>query len=292
MGAPGAEDTRRLPMYTAGELTFPVLAFGNDEFFERDTHWEAHAHPTHELLWNETGAGTAFIGRRAWTITGRVALWIPAGTPHTGRTPAGSRQRAVHFSLETPTLAPGPVAVELSPLLQLLLVRLIDESLSEASHRLTEQMVLDVITPSDRELVLQVPTSPLVAPIVEAVRRDPADQTTLAMWARRLGVSTRTLTRTFEAETGLGFSRWVATARAQYAVALLGHDLSVAEIAQSVGYCSASSFTTAFRRITGMTPGQFREISDTGEDTGRGSGDVSDSDESDVRSAKDSVTLA
>jgi hypothetical protein len=87
--AVNTEDTRRLPMYGAGELTFPVLAFGNDEFFERDTHWEAHSHPTHELLWNETGAGTAFIGRRTWTVTGRVALWIPAGMPHTGRTPAG-----------------------------------------------------------------------------------------------------------------------------------------------------------------------------------------------------------
>jgi AraC-like DNA-binding protein len=263
--AVNTEDTRRLPMYGAGELTFPVLAFGNDEFFERDTHWEAHSHPTHELLWNETGAGTAFIGRRTWTVTGRVALWIPAGMPHTGRTPAGSRQRAVHFSSETPALAPGPVAVELSPLLRLLLVRLIDEDLCDTSHRLTEQMVLDVITPSTRELVLQMPTSPLIMPIVEVIRQNPADQTTLSAWARRLGVSTRTVTRTFEAETGLGFSRWVATARAQYAVALLGHDLSVAEVAQCVGYCSASSFTTAFRRITGMTPGQFREISDTGD---------------------------
>jgi AraC-like DNA-binding protein len=255
-------ETRRLPMYGAGELTFPVLAFGNDEFFDRDTHWEEHSHPTHELLWNETGAGTAFIGRRAWTVTGRVALWIPAGTPHTGRTPAGSRQRAVHFSLETPALAPGPVAVELTPLLHLLLVRLIDDDLPAASHRLTEQRVLDVITPSDRELVLQMPASPLLAPVVETVHRNPADQTTLAAWARRLGVSSRTVTRTFEAETGLGFSRWIATARAQYAVAMLSHGLSVAEVARSVGYCSASSFTTAFRRVTGMTPGQFREIGD------------------------------
>jgi hypothetical protein len=79
------------------------------------------------------------------------------------------------------------VAVELSPLLRLLLVRLIDEDLCDTSHRLTEQMVLDVITPSTRELVLQMPTSPLIMPIVEVIRENPADQTTLSAWARRLG---------------------------------------------------------------------------------------------------------
>ncbi|WP_414123571.1 helix-turn-helix domain-containing protein [Corynebacterium nuruki] len=48
-------------------------------------------------------------------------------------------------------------------------------------------------------------------------------------------MSRRTVTRTFAAEPGLGFSRWIATARAQYAVAMLSHGLSVAEVARSVG---------------------------------------------------------
>ncbi|MGO3361292.1 MAG: helix-turn-helix domain-containing protein [Corynebacterium sp.] len=251
-------DNRRLPLYEAGELTFPVLAFGRDEVLERDTAWGEHSHPTHELLWNEVGSGMARVGQRIWTVAGGVGLWIPAGTRHSGYAPAGSRQRAVHFSLDAPALGEEPVAVEFTPLLGHLVDRLISADLPEESYLLTERMIFDVMGPSVRELVLDVPESELLRPIVDKVRSDPADQTTLTQWACRLGVSTKTVTRTFEGETGLGFSKWVATAKVKHAVALLGFDLEISDVAEQVGYRSVSAFITAFRRVTGMTPGQFR----------------------------------
>jgi len=154
-------------------------------------------------------------------------------------------------------LAPYPVAVDLTDLLRLLLERLVTEELDPESHRNTEQMIFDVLEPSGNGLVLRVPTAALLAPVVDAVRMDPSDRRTLKMWSRELGVSARTITRAFEAETGLGFSRWVAAARAQYAVTLLGRGWGITEVAEAVGYSSASSFTTAFRRVTGTTPGKF-----------------------------------
>lgn len=250
-------DTRHLPMYPAGALRFPVRAFGNGEDHDRETRWGEHSHPTHELIWNECGVGHAVTGQRVWAVTRTVGLWIPAGTPHSGSTPAGSRQLAVHFAADTPLLASRPVAVDLTDLLRLLLERLVTEDLDPEAHRTTEQMIFDVLRPSDNGLVLRVPTLPLLAPVVAAVRANPADARTLREWARELGVSTRTVTRAFEAETGLSFSRWLAAARVQYAVTLLGGEMDTAEIAQAVGYSSASSFTTAFRRVTGTTPGQF-----------------------------------
>lgn len=251
-------DRRDLPVYRAGELTFPVRAFGRDEVLARDTVWGEHSHPTHELLWHDAGSGIVRVGRRLWTVVGGVALWIPAGLVHSGRARAGSRQRTVHFTLDTPVLGSGPVAVELTPLLGLLIDRLGTEGIGEESRQLTERMVLDVIRPSERELVLEVPSSELISPIVRTVRDDPADQTTLSVWAGRIGVSSKTVTRTFEAETGLGFSRWMAMARVKHAVAMLGAGQEVAEVAEQVGYRSASAFISAFRRVTGTTPGQFR----------------------------------
>lgn len=244
-------------MYPAGALTFPVRAFGNEEDLVRETWWGEHSHPTHELIWNEFGVGHAVTAHRVWTITRAVGLWIPAGTPHSGSTPAGSRQLAVHFAVDTPPLASGPVAVDLTDLLRLLLERLVTGDLDVEAHRTTEQMIFDVLEPSGNGLVLKVPTAPLLAPIVDAVRQDPSDRRTLKMWARELGVSSRTVTRAFEAETGLGFSRWVASARSQYAVTLLGRGIGIPEVAEAVGYSSASSFITAFRRVTGTTPGRF-----------------------------------
>lgn len=245
-------------MYAAGEIDLPVRIFGQGEDIAQDTRWQEHSHPTHELIWHEAGAGSVTAGTRTWTIAPGVGLWIPAGTPHEGWTPGGTKQRAAHFDVSTPALARTPVAVEITPLLRLLLDRLISENLTDESHEITEAMILDVIAPAERELLLQIPSNPTLAPIVSTVLHSPADDTTLELWASRLKLSSRTITRAFEAETGLGFSRWVATARAQHAVHLLSQGVSIEDVAYVVGYRSVSAFTTAFRRVTGTTPGRFR----------------------------------
>lgn len=256
-----ASESRQLPLYDAGSVEVPYVIQGAAEVIARDTWWAEHSHPTHELLWNERGASTATVGHRTWTVTPTVGLWVPAGVRHTGWTPAGTWQRAAQFSSHTvPSISTDPVAVDVTPLLGLLLDRLDDENLTESSRATTEAMVLDVLTPAPTQLLLQVPTSPLLAPVVTTLHDDPADQTTLAGWAARLGVSSRTVTRTFLAETGLGFSQWVATARAQHAVAMLARDHEIDDVARAVGYGSASAFGTAFRRVTGVSPGRFRAL--------------------------------
>ncbi len=237
----------------------PFVVLGSTEVIPRDTFWEEHSHPTHELLWNHRGASSATVGARVWTITPTVGLWIPAGTRHSGWTPAGTWHRAAQFGVHAvPPLAERPVAVEVTPLLRLLLDRLDTEGLGAQERARTEAMVLDLLAPAEHQLLLHMPEAPLLAPIVEAVRADPADTTTLARWAVRLGVSTRTITRAFRSETGLGFSQWLATARVQHAIALLALGEEIEEVAERVGYHSASAFGVAFRRVTGMSPGRFR----------------------------------
>ncbi|QBI56017.1 helix-turn-helix transcriptional regulator [Streptomonospora litoralis] len=256
---PTDADRRRLPLYAAGEIDVPFAVATSAEIIPRDTFWDEHAHPTHELLWNESGASSATIGRRIWTITPAAGLWIPAGTRHSGWTPAGTRHRAAQFGVRAaPAISEGPVAVEVTPLLRLLLDRLDAAGLGAGERTRTEAMVLDLLGPAQHELSLRIPESALLAPIFAAVRDDPADPTTLAGWAARLGVSSRTLTRAFRAETGAGFSRWLATARVQHAVALLARGEGIDDVAARVGYHSASAFGAAFRRITGMSPGRFR----------------------------------
>ncbi|MFC4562968.1 helix-turn-helix domain-containing protein [Nocardiopsis mangrovi] len=255
----GAADSRRLPLYAAGEIDVEYVVRGTDEAIDRDTAWEEHSHPTHELLWNRRGASSASVGPRVWTITPMVGLWIPAGTPHAGWTPAGTVHHAVQFRVRSvPAISGEPVAVDVTPLLRLLLDRLTAEGLDPAARARTEAVVFDLLAPARNGLLLRIPESRLLAPIVAAVGDDPADATTLAGWASRLGVSTRTITRAFQAETGLGFSRWLATARAQRAVELLARGEQIADVAEQVGYHSASAFGTAFRRVTGMNPARYR----------------------------------
>jgi AraC-like DNA-binding protein len=252
-------DSRSLPMFAAGAVEVPYVIQGMDELVSRDTVWEEHAHPTHELLWNLRGASSATTGTRTWTITPTLGLWVPAGVPHSGHVPAGTWYRAAQFSTHAASpLSSTPVAVEITPLLALLLDRLGEPDLGPASRSLTEQLVLDVLVPSPHELFVQVPHGNLLAPIAAVLTANPADPRTLSAWADQLGVSPRTITRAFRAETGLSFARWQAVLRAQRAVLLLARGTSVEHTAEAVGYRSASAFGVAFRRTTGQTPGHFR----------------------------------
>jgi AraC-like DNA-binding protein len=252
-------ETRRLPVYGAGEVTVPYRVRGTYETLHAPTTWAEHAHPTHELLWHDRGASTAVVGERVWTVTPTLGLWIPAGVRHHGTAPAGVLHRAAQLSTDaTPALAAHPVAVAITPLLRLLLDRLNEPDLAEPERERSEAVVLDLVVPAPHELVLRVPTSALLAPVVAALRKNPGDTTTLAGWAARLGVSTRTLGRAFTTETGLGFSRWAATARAQRAVELIAQGEELVDVAAAVGFGSVSAFGTAFRRVTGLTPGVFR----------------------------------
>ena len=252
-------DCRTLPVYSAGAVEVPFVIAGMDELVSRETRWDAHSHPTHELLWNERGASSATVGSRTWTITPTVGLWMPAGVLHSAIAPAGTWYRAAQLDIASvPSLSDVPVAIEVTPLLRNLLERLADESLGAPSRSLTEQMVIDVLAPSPNELLVLVPDSPLLQPIVDAIGDDPSDMRTLSDWARLLGVSPRTITRVFRSETGMSFGQWVSAVRAQRAVTLLAHGLDLQEVAERVGYHSTSAFGAAFRRTTGATPGMFR----------------------------------
>ncbi|WP_297105700.1 AraC family transcriptional regulator [Tessaracoccus sp.] len=247
-----------LPTFRAGEIDVPFTIAGMGELLSADTTWDHHAHPTHELLWNARGVSTVTVGTRTWTVTNHDGLWVPAGVLHAGWAPAGTWYRTAHFAVNAvPSLSPTPVAVEITPLLSHLLDRLDDQALTEASRSLTEAMILDVLKPSPDPLLVHVPSSELLHPIVEVLTADPGDGRRLSDWSEALGVSTRTLTRTFQQETGLGFREWQARLRAQHAILLLDGGLTLLEVAGLTGYTSQSAFAAAFRRTTGVVPSRF-----------------------------------
>lgn len=67
------------------------------------------------------------------------------------------------------------------------------------------------------------------------------------------------LCRLFKQETGETIKAYVTAAKMVTAQNLLKYsDLSCSEIAASLGYCSQSAFTYAFRQFTGTTPKKYR----------------------------------
>lgn len=251
-------EARTLPLYRAGEIEVPFVILGMGETVEREVQWAEHSHPTHELLWNSRGTSTVTIGERTWTIATSSGLWIPAGVVHSARAAAGTTYHAAQFAPSVGSRLEDEVtAVEATPLLRMLLERLTYDDLSPGSRELTERMVLDVLRPARYELVLSLPQSASVQPIVAVLSRDPGDRRSLAAWSEELGVSERTITRAFTRDTGVGFAQWQQRLRMQRAVVLIAGGSPIAEAAHTVGYVSASAFTAAFRRVLGVNPRTF-----------------------------------
>jgi AraC family transcriptional regulator len=72
-------------------------------------------------------------------------------------------------------------------------------------------------------------------------------------------LSVRQLTRGFRVARGCSVGTHVADRQITHAKRRLAADESVATIATTFGFSSSSNFCTAFRRATGLTPGQYRQ---------------------------------
>ena len=75
--------------------------------------------------------------------------------------------------------------------------------------------------------------------------------------AEQLHCSVCTLSSRFKAATGFSVIDYVIHCRVQQARALLAAGCSVQQAGESAGFGDSAHFTRTFRRITGLTPGQF-----------------------------------
>lgn len=77
--------------------------------------------------------------------------------------------------------------------------------------------------------------------------------------AERAGMSDRTFLRRFKAATGRVPAAYLQTVRIEAAKVILEREsASVQEVSLAVGYEDVSFFRTVFKRITGMTPAEYR----------------------------------
>jgi AraC family transcriptional regulator len=96
--------------------------------------------------------------------------------------------------------------------------------------------------------------------VVEHIEEHLDGGPTLAQLAAVVGLNPYHFARQFKAATGLPPHQYVILRRVERARHLLqaGTDLSLAEVALHAGFCDQSQFCRHFKRLVGVTPGQFR----------------------------------
>lgn len=220
--------------------------------------FEPHSHPLHELVWVRGGMMTVRLADRVVTVPDGYGIWIPSGAVHSGRTTAKVDLCDALFDPGKARVSlQGPTTVEVTPLLASLLTHLGRDDLDEAERLRAEAVVFDVLAPSARQLLLQVPHVDRLEPIVSALLADPTDDRRLSEWAELLGISERTVARLFRSHTGLSFMQWRQVLRIHHALSLMAEGLAVQDVAELTGYAQASTFIASFKRVMGTTPGAF-----------------------------------
>ncbi|OJH38911.1 AraC family transcriptional regulator [Cystobacter ferrugineus] len=243
------------------EVTRPVLAVGM-EMVTGEMELDFHTHRKAQLLFIIRGEVTCEASNALWLIPPQSALWIPGNTNHSikGRAPLEGIGLFVEPNVVS-TLPRECCAVSVSPLLRELLFRAATlpalYPLDGPEARLVTVLLDELAAAQVENLRLPMPTDARLRRLVEMITAHPADGSTMKEWARRMGVGERTLSRLIVQETGMSFGRWRQQLHIILALQWLTRGASVQSVAIDLGYESASSFVTMFRKALGSSPARY-----------------------------------
>lgn len=135
---------------------------------------------------------------------------------------------------------------------------------SAAANKIAQRLVLPAYREGGQAQLIEkpVPSSSRdtrINDLLELLRRNLATPCSLDAMARHVHMSRRTLTRSFYEATGMTVSQWLLAERLQRSQVLLETSgQSIETIAESVGFGSAASLRTNFRKVFGVAPREWR----------------------------------
>ncbi|MEB1528085.1 AraC family transcriptional regulator [Xanthomonas sp. WHRI 7945] len=247
------------PVVTIGTAGTDVASLGDgQDRLEKDF----HRHRKGQLMLLLRGVLTCEVEGSLWIVPPQGALWVPSDVLHK-ITAAGTIE--VYVAFIDPAVASALpstcCAISTTALLRELVIRsarlpmLYPEGGAE-SHLVV--LLLDELAAAPiGTLRLPMPTDSRLRKIVEAIVAEPAERGTVQTWARRVGMSERTLARLLTHQTGMSFGRWRQQLHLMLAVKWLSTGVSVQQVADDLGYESAGSFVTMFRKALGTSPGRY-----------------------------------
>jgi AraC-like DNA-binding protein len=240
----------------------PIVAFGAAMADAGGFELDFHRHAKGQIMFVERGALSCDVEGGLWIVPPRSAIWIPGGALHaikaTGALEGYNAFVAPDLGVALPALC---CAISVTPLLRELLTRaahlpyLYEEG--GANSRLVAVLLDELAGAQIEDLHLPMPTDARLRRIVDTMMASPADRGTLELWAKRAGMSARTLERLIGHETGMSFGRWRQQLCVMLAVKWLAGGASIQQVAADLGYESAPSFVTMFGKVLGTSPGRY-----------------------------------
>jgi len=218
-----------------------------------------HAHDWHQVVYAIDGVLMVTAENRSFVISPEQAVWLPSGVRHRVGSQLGAAFRSLWIAVDAGrNLPPHPAVLAVSPLLKELIVEAAAIEGSQDGDGYPGRIATLILDQLRRAQLLTAglpwPRGERLLRLCEALYVDPADTRSSNDWARLLGMSSRTLTRQFEAEMGSSLRSWRRRLRLLRAIELLSSGTSVTETALQLGYGSTSAFVFAFRTEMGISP--------------------------------------
>ncbi|QKJ87968.1 AraC family transcriptional regulator [Paramixta manurensis] len=253
------------------QLTYqePQLA-DNFRFFLRyeqsnaKTEYLPHAHAWGQAIFVKCNVLEMHVeGQRLLTPTD-LPIWIPPGKQHASYNLKQAYFRTFNIAAalcgELPAqaclLKVGPIA---SAIMEDCAERQVLNPQTAQDLRLCEVLYDQLHKAEVQTSYLPYSSDKYLAPILQALEQNPADNTTLAQWAQRVYTTERTLARRCRALLGMSFSEWRQRLRFLHAISLLEQGKTVQDTALDLGYSSASALIVMFQQQSGTTPERYRQ---------------------------------
>ncbi len=232
------------------------------EYTEGTQTYDWHRHLRGQFFCVESGVVHMHTEYGSWMLPPHRAGWMPPGELHTISISGPMSGWGVFI---TPDIKHGlpdrPCVIGVTDLMRALVCRASSwtwEGQLDAEQERLMAVLLDEMRRAPHEsLYLPMPIDRRLLRVAQAVLEQPHDNRGLDEWATWAGLSARSLSRLFRAETALSFAQWRQQARLSRALEQLAEGEPVASVADALGYASVSAFVAMFRRSFGQSPKRY-----------------------------------
>jgi AraC-like DNA-binding protein len=223
-----------------------------------------HQHPSAQLMLLTAGFVTIRTPTARHVLPPHLFVFLPPNIDHSVGSSGDVEGFHVCLTREFDgVMPPRPFPFEGSRLLLEIVKRLwqcqLDGTEVSSECNLVRALMDELTNALESKFTLQMPTDVRLLDMASEILRYPAKSRSLQQWSAQAGIPERTIFRRFKEETGMSFNLWVQHARMMTAATQLRNGASVKQVAAIVGYNSVSSFIKSFMRVTGITPGTFRQ---------------------------------
>jgi AraC-like DNA-binding protein len=218
-----------------------------------------HAHGSDQLIYAISGLMEVSSGQSMWLIPPHFALWIPARIHHRIHMSGPVSMRTLYLRTGLASeLEPCCAVLHVTPLLRELIVEIVRVGQLRTRDRyegaLRDLLIFQLQSASPMPTFVTLPREQRARAVADSILRNPAESKSMAALCAEVGVSVRTIERTFRREVGSDFESWRRQVRLTKAVELLVSGCSIKETAFRIGYRQSSAFVDLFRQTFGTTP--------------------------------------